>query len=337
MKKKSSFTWRHLRETLSKWRVVTYPNPTVSLSTHHHSNWNQYAMGVRCFLHTGHKHGAHCQLCSTPSMHSCRWKWFVNIFELHTQLCTKAETQKSNREHRLWDSTSRKWRWACGLYVCSLLIYSVSQTWMIPEGNQELQMFTLGHWSLPAARVHAVTELLLQSYTVMLQCVTTSWHKVSSYPFVKTFKHLSLQRSREPTANTDHDASAVSDLYEHLLFSWDLMLFWTLSRERADSGTWGRAATHCCFWPSISHISPLCENSSFSSKNLKKPHFNKKQSKIFIIKDPKTLRVLTSTNWTFFVQDLRFLNEKHCVDELWRQGPELWILERSYRSRTVSV
>lgn len=75
-------------------------------------------------------------------------------------------------------------------------------------------------------------------------------------------------------------------------------------------------------------------------KNLKKPHFNKKQSKIFKIKDPKTLRVLTSTNWTFFVQDLRFLNEKHCVDELWhlwRQGPELWILERSYGSRSVSV
>lgn len=98
------------------------------------------------------------------------------------------------------------------------------------------------------------------------------------------------------------------------MFSWDLMLFWTMSREPADLGTWswGRVElplTACCFWPSISHISPLCEKSSFWSKNLKKPHFNKKQFKIVIIKDPKTLHELTSTNLTFFVQDLRFLHK----------------------------
>lgn len=129
MKKKSSFTWKHLRETLSKWRVVTYPNPTVSLSTHHHSNWNQYAMGVRCFLHTGDKHGAHCLLCSTPSMHSCRWR---SLNQLHTQLCTKAKTQKSNREHRLWDFTSRKWRWAC-VSAASWSTVSVRHEWFLKE------------------------------------------------------------------------------------------------------------------------------------------------------------------------------------------------------------
>lgn len=156
MKKKSSFKWKNLRET-QKHVKVTNPNPTVFLCLHITTlTGTSTPWGVRCFLHTGHKHGAHCQLCSTPSMHSCRWREnvFVNIFE-STPYSVMYKTQKSNREHRLWDFTSRKWRWR--LRPVCLQIYSFSHTWMIPEWNQELQMNTPGHLGLPAARVHVVT------------------------------------------------------------------------------------------------------------------------------------------------------------------------------------
>lgn len=309
------------------------PQPhSVSLSTHHHSNWNQYAMGVRCFLHTGHKHGAHCLLCSTPSMHSCRWRWFVNIFE-STPYSVMYKGRNSEIQPRASSLGLHVQEMKMSLHVCSQLIYSFSQTWMIPEGNQELQMFTPDHLSLPAARVHAVTELLLQSYTVMLQCVTTSWYRWALIHLSRPLSifHSKGQENQQLTRTTMHQLCLI---YTNTCCSAEIWCCSEPCHENEPIQAPGPEAEL--------PLTAASDRASATSarRNLKKPHFNKKQSKIFKIKDPKTLRVLTSTNWTFFIQDLRFLNEKHCVDELWhlwRQGPELWILERSDRSRSVSV